>query len=189
MSDQEIVQQCQQGSLEAFDKLYERYFERIYRFVYYKTMHKQIAQDITSETFIKALDNIKSFRKKKGSFMAWIYSIARNNVINYYRKSSRALLVNDFWDLKIDQSLEFEQENTELLKKIKKQLFKLDSLQREIIILRVWQQLSYKEISAIVNKSEENCRVIFCRGIKNIRKEILLAIFVLPLIFCNYEIK
>lgn len=183
MSEQEIIKQCQQGALEEFDKLYERYFEKIYRFVYYKTMHKQIAQDITSETFVDALDSINGFKERKGSFTAWIYRIARNNVIDYYRKEKRTCLVNDFWDLKADQGLEIKQEKRELIKRVKDQLLKLDPLQREIIILRVWQELSYKEISQIVGKSEENCRVIFYRSTKSIRKEIVLTIFLLPLIF------
>jgi RNA polymerase sigma factor (sigma-70 family) len=178
MSEKELIQKCQQGRLEEFDKLYLLYFEKIYSFVYYKTMHKQIAQDITSETFLKALEGIKGFKTEKGSFSAWIYRIARNNVIDYYRKKDRSFSVNDFWDFKTESKIE---DNKDLMIKVKKELAKLEPLQREIVILRIWQQLNYKEISEIVGKKEQNCRVIFCRSLQKIRKEIILSIFLLSL--------
>src|SRR3990167_9293693 len=72
------VTKCQAGDTVAFGVLYDYYIDKIYRFVYYKTFVKEVAEDITSDVFHKALVKINSFDSSKGVFSAWLYRIARN---------------------------------------------------------------------------------------------------------------
>jgi len=172
----------QNGDPDAFAALYDAYVSRIYSFIYFKTHHRETAEDLTSKTFMKALDGLESFDAKKGSFSNWLYSIARNNVIDFYRIRKSEYDINDIWDLSSSDDVERDIEAKQKLEKIEKYLRKLKSEHREIIILRVWNEMSYKEISEIVGKSEASCKMIFSRSLKELKKEMplpLLLYFIL----------
>jgi RNA polymerase sigma-70 factor (ECF subfamily) len=167
---------------DEFSKLYDQYVKKIYNFIYYKTYHRETAEDLTSDTFMKALKNFDSFDTNKGSFSSWIYKIARNTVIDFYRTKKNNINIEDVWDLSEEEDLDSDFDAKERVKKVRKYLKKLKSDQREIIILRVWEGMSYKEISEIMNKTETSCRVSFSRTIKQLRKDMPLAIFLLLLL-------
>ena len=177
----QLVKKCQEGNSQEFGGLYEMYFGKIYRFVYYKTMCKQIAEDLVSKTFLKAFENIGQFNADKGSFSAWIYRIARNNVIDYYRVQKKDIDISDIWDLKTHENIEIDVENQEKIYELKESIQELTPKQREILILRIWDNLSYSEIAEITGKTEENCRVIFSRTIRGLRKNVVVCLFTLSL--------
>jgi len=177
--EEKIIKQCQQGDLEKFGDLYKAYFDKIYRFIYYKTHHKETTEDIVSQTFFKALDKIKNFDFKKGNFSSWLYLIARNLVIDYYRTEKASIDIYDIWDLTDDEDIERDAEIKEQLQKVRAYLKGLKGEYREIILMRVWGGLSYKKIAEIVGKSEPNCRMIFSRVINQLRKEEIFALLLL----------
>jgi len=179
----QLVKKCQKGNSEEFGNLYEMYLGKIYRFVYYKTMCKQVAEDLVSKTFLKAFENIGQFDADKGSFSAWIYRIARNNVIDYYRTRKQDVDISDIWDLKAGENIEVDVENQEKIDELKESIRELKPEQREILMLRIWDDLSYGEIADITGKTKENCRVIFSRTIRGLRKNIVLCLFALLLTF------
>ena len=85
VSEQEAIERCQRGDLAGFAVLYDSYVKKIYNFVYYKTMHRETAQDLTSQTFLKAVKNIGSFNAAKGSFSSWLYR-QRNLVERFFNR-------------------------------------------------------------------------------------------------------
>lgn len=164
--------------MERFAELYDAYVKKVYKFIYYKTLHKETAEDLTSETFFKALKNFKSFDSSR-SFSSWIYKIAQNTVIDYYRTSKRTENIDDIWDLKDeDDFLKRIDDKTEI-KRVKKHLSLLPSLQRDIIIMRIWQNMSYSEIAEVIGKSEDNCKVIYSRAIAKLRESIPIISLIL----------
>lgn len=183
--EKQIIQKCQKGDLEEFDRLYEYYFNKIYRFVAYRILDKQTAEDITSQTFFKALKGIKGFNADKGNFSSWIYRIARNNIIDYYRGNKSNLDISKMWKLRSDDDLENEVEIQEKMEQALNALKKLSKEHQEILIMRIWDNLPYKEIALITGKSEENCKVIFFRSIQRLRKEVVLSLIVMSLIIQN----
>jgi len=170
---------------KLFSNFYEEHVEKIYRFVYYKTHHKETAEDLTSQTFFKVLENIKNFNSKKGNFSSWLYSIAKNTVIDYYRTKRNETDVSDIWDLAGKQDIERDAEFREQLEKAEKYLKDFNAEQRDIILLRVWGDVPYKEIADIVGKSEANCKMIFSRAINQLRKEEVFALIVLLTLIKN----
>jgi len=181
-----ITLQCQKGNLQKFAELYNKYVEKIYKFIYFRTNHQTTAQDLTSLTFTKALENIKKFNPKKGTFQAWIYAIARHNVIDYYRTNKKTVNINDIWDLGEKPNLDKKIDLDQKLKQVRKKICKLDPDKRDIIIMRVWDELPYQEIAKIIGKSETNCRMIFSRAIKKLRQEIPLELLIL-ILSTNYN--
>lgn len=171
MSEQESIQACQRGELEYFENLYGAYVHDIYRFVYYRVRNKEIAEDITSDIFFKALKGIARFSEGQ-SFRAWIYTIARNTLIDHYRKHKDITsLDNDDAPDVIDESqnIEEEQHNVLLIEQVRTSLKQLSKAQQEIVIMRVWDELSYKEIAEITGKTEGNCKMIFSRAVGQLR--------------------
>lgn len=174
MTDEEsnIIISCQSGRLEQFALLYDSYVNKIYRYIFYKISHKETAEDLTSTVFIKALENIKKFDSSKASFSVWLYTIARNSIIDHLRTRKDTVDIENIFDLPISElnipdKIDLEQK----IKDIRKYLDKLNPDQREVVILRVWEGLSYKEIGAITGKTENSSKVMFSRVMSQIREE------------------
>lgn len=180
MKEKEIesIKACQSGDLSKFSYLYDTYIDKVYQFVYYRVQHKETAEDITSRVFMKSLDKIKSFKIDKGTFQAWIYQIARNSVIDHYRTAKNDIDITNIWDLASDEDVSRDIDVKDKLSQVDQYLSELKSEQREILIMRVWQGMSHKEIAQVLDKSEASCKMIFSRTINKLREEMPLALFI-----------
>lgn len=184
MEDNDIIyiERCKDGDGEAFAVLYDRYIDKIYRFVYYKVFEKETTEDIVSEAFYKAFKHIVGYDETKGSFSSWLYRIARNAVIDHYRGKKETANIEDVFESGYSERFSEKLDAKEIFKKISKHLESLSPKQREIIILRVWEDLSYKEIAEITGGSEGSVKMAFLRGIKDIREKfgpLALALLIL----------
>ncbi len=180
LSETDLIKNCQNGDKNSFSELYNRYIKKIYSFIYYKTWHKETAEDLTSQTFFKALRAINQCDSSK-PFSPWIYRIASNTVIDHFRQLKPTDNIDDIWDLSDQSDTHKDATNSIKLEKVKTYLKTLPNEQREIIILRLWQDLSYKEISEIIGKNEKNCKVIFSRALAKLRQSIKI-IFILVIL-------
>ncbi|MFA5355148.1 MAG: RNA polymerase sigma factor [Candidatus Paceibacterota bacterium] len=174
---------AQTVKIEDFGGVYDKYVRRIYNFIYYKTHHKETAEDLTSQTFAKALNKLSDFDGERGSFSSWLYAIARNNVIDFYRTRKSNINVEDVWDLADDTDIERDIEAAQKLQKVRKYLKALKPEQREVVLLRVWGDYSYREIAEIMGKTENNCKVLFSRTMKKLREDMPLSAFLSLLLF------
>ncbi len=181
-SENEILKSCQKGNFEDFAKIYDMYFKKIYVFIYHKTLHKESAEDITSEVFIKTLESINSYSFEKGTFSSWIFKIARNSVIDFFRTKKNHLNIDDIWDISSLEDIEYESEILLNYEKLQTHLKKIKTEHREILMMKLWQNLSYKEISEITGKSQDNSKKIVSRTIQKLKKEINLFLFFFLLI-------
>jgi RNA polymerase sigma-70 factor (ECF subfamily) len=170
-------------TLDNFPGLYDKYVGRIYNFVYYKTHHKETAEDLTSQTFMKAIKNLGQFSPAKGRFSTWLYQIARNQVIDFYRAKKNDANIEDIWDLSGEEDIPRDFDTAEKLKKVESYLKELRPEQREIVLLRVWEGLSYREIAEALGKDETHCRVIFSRALKTLKSRMPLAALLALLLF------
>ncbi len=168
-NEKDLIIRSQKGESAAFGRLYDKYIRTIYDFVYYKTCHKETAEDLTSQTFFKALKNMASVDSAK-PFASWLYKIAQNTVLDHYRTKRNNQDIDDIYDIADDTDIVSSLDIEEDSKHIKKYLEKLTPLERDIIIMRVWQELSYKEIAEIVGKSEASCKMSYSRSIKKLKE-------------------
>jgi RNA polymerase sigma-70 factor (ECF subfamily) len=168
-SDNELVAKIQAGQLDQFMALYDSYMDKIYRFLLYRINHRETAEDLTSQTFLKAFDAIGSFDVSKGTFQAWLYKIAYNLLVDHYRKSKPTLdLVYAEQTASNDKSEQLAEEYFNQ-KQVKELLQSLPEATQELIILRIWEELPYVEISKILNKSEDSLKMQFSRAISSLR--------------------
>lgn len=168
-----------------FGQIYDEYAERIYRFVYYKTYHRELAQDITSSVFLRAIEKQDQFSDKKGSMAGWLYTIARNLVTDHYRKEKDLLDIDDVWDLKSSDEVALDVENRAQMEELRTYLGELKAEQREVIILRIWMDLPYKEIAQTTGKSVASLKMSFARTVKHLKERMgesgFLALLMFPL--------
>ena len=153
------------------EKIYRIYFEDVYRFLLSLCENKDIAQDITSETFLKVINNSKKIENST-NIKAYIFTIAKNTYINYYKKNKLMVATDDIekFDLGIDSFEDSLLEN-ESIKTLKAAIDKLDDPYRTITKLRI-NNLSFKEIGKIYGKTSNWACVCYYRA-KEKLKDIL----------------
>lgn len=169
----EITERLRAGDRDAFTAVYDAYIRPIYRFIYYRTHHRQTAEDLTGQTFLKAWRHIRSFDPKKGSVGSWLYRIARNTVTDHYRGSGPLTVdIADVWDISDRQDVARDASVRLELERVGHQLAGLTPEQREIVLLRVWDGLSHREIAELLGKSEASCKMLFSRTLATLRRKL-----------------
>lgn len=183
MEESQLIKSCQEGNTEAFGGLYDLYVKKIYNFLYFRTHHKQTAEDLASTVFTKALEKIRQFDSSKAQFSTWLYQIARNSLIDHYRTLKSSENIEDAWDLPSQSNVERDADTMLALEKVKEQIKQLPALQRDIVIMRLWDGLSHAEISSILGITEGNSKVSFSRAVDKLRVEVgVIGLIVLLLI-------
>jgi RNA polymerase sigma-70 factor (ECF subfamily) len=158
------------SSKKDFEKIYDTYVERIYRFVFIKVNSTEIAEDLTSETFLRTWQKYKNKDNKIENIQAFLYQTARNLVIDYYRDKGRAQLISlDYVPLSDNNNVEEIVQKKSDLAKIKSALSKLNDDYQNIIIWHYIDDLSIEEISKMLNKSQGAVRVTLHRAIKSLK--------------------
>lgn len=175
-ADTKAVHRFQSGEVDAFGDLYDRYADAIFRFVLAKTRHRETAEDLTSQVFAKSLEHLPDFRPDEGGFRAWLYRIARNAIIDHYRTARPTTGLEDAWQVASGADTAKEAEARILLARVEKYLSILTAEQRDVVFLRLWQDLPYPEIGQILGKSEASCKMMLSRVLAKIRAEVLVAL-------------
>lgn len=144
----------------------------IYRFIYIKTLgNVQLAEDITQETFIKAWQKSDKFDITKGSLKTWLYTIARNLLIDYLRKAkNHTESINEFEEIKSAISIEKDAEQALLREEMLKSLKSLNQSDEDLIIMRFINELEIKEMAQILNKPENTVKVAIHRAVNKLKK-------------------
>ncbi|MDD2487636.1 MAG: RNA polymerase sigma factor [Candidatus Gracilibacteria bacterium] len=168
------------GDLSQFEGLYETFVRKIYDFLFYKTFDKELAEDLTQETFLKALKKIDSFHgASKGEFSSWIYTIAYNNYIDYLRTNKQIQEMDENTEeFSYVEKFGVNIDNNDKVDEIMTFLDYLGKANKDIVIMRLWDGLSYKEISEITGKSVDNCKKIVSRTISQIQSNIALMLLI-----------
>jgi len=160
------------GDVTAFGLLYDRHVDAIYRYVYYRVRDDAEAEDLTSDVFMRALKAMPRYEPRQ-AFLAWLYRIARNAVIDRARRGGRQVSFEDAIEHPTaDQIVE---PDTELLARsdgdaLRAALKKLTPLQQEVLVLRFIEGFSTQEIARIVGKREGTIRGIQFRAIGALRQ-------------------
>ena len=154
---------------------YNHYLPEIYKYVFYKVRNTNVAEDIVSDIFYKALKNIGKY-KHKGFFRAWLFTIARNTVTSYYRKNSRETLHAYDNDNDTDQPDPVTVEGIVSAKESRAELLNivasLPPNQQDALLLRYTGDLKLKEIAYILKKSEGAVKQLLYRGLRNLHSKL-----------------
>ncbi len=159
-----LVQRSQEGDSQAVATLYSLHYQRIYTFAFYRLNGDvPLAEDVTEEVFIRAFRMIGTFRWKGVSFGAWLVTIARNLIVDHLRRPEDLPLEETWLDSSIDPAKIVEQEMTH--KEMFRALQKLTPDQKDVIVLRFFEDFSLAETAKITGKTIEAVKRLQARAL------------------------
>ncbi|WP_316523384.1 ECF subfamily RNA polymerase sigma factor, BldN family [Kitasatospora brasiliensis] len=169
----ELVERAQAGESEAFGRLYDHYADTVYRYIYYRVGSRATAEDLTSETFLRALRRIGTFTWQGRDFGAWLVTIARNLVADHF-KSSRfrlevttgEMLDSNECERSPEESVLESLSNAALLEAVRR----LNPQQQECVTLRFLQGLSVAETARIMGKNEGAIKTLQYRAVRTLAR-------------------
>ena len=179
-SDQELIQIYVGGQESGLEALLNRYKSKIYTSIYMKVKDEYLAEDIFQETFIKIINTLKSGKyNEEGKFLPWAIRIAHNMIVDFFRKAKRAPNIVNADGFDIFEVLEFSDESAEskMLKQqvdvdLKKMIQKLPDDQKEVLIMRHFCDMSFKDIAEITEVSINTALGRMRYALSNLRKMI-----------------
>ena len=169
----DLVARAQAGESEAFGSLYDRYVDVVYRYIYYRVSNQSLTEDMTSETFLRALRRITSFTWQGRDFGAWLVTIARNIIADHFKSSRYKLEVTTGEMLDADRATDGPENevldnltNITLLEAVKM----LGAEQQECVVLRFLQGFSVTETALAMGKTDGAIKALQYRAVQSLKR-------------------
>ena len=178
LTDQELINAYLNGNTHSFSQLIERHKDKIFTSIYLLVKDRYLAEDLFQDLFIKIIDTIKAGRyNDEGKFLPWAMRIAHNLCVDHFRKLKRSPSIKTSDNNDIFEVLNFSEAGAEheimqgqTRDKIRQMIDLLPEDQREVIILRNYADLSFKEIATLTNSSINTCLGRMRYALLNLRK-------------------
>ena len=161
MCDRTLVSDYMNGNEKALERLIVRHKQKIYSFIFSKIQDRDIVEDIFQDTFIKVINTLKAGKyNEEGKFLPWVMRIAHNLVIDHFRKEKRTAMFKntdefDIFSVIGDHTLNAENQliKDQIDTDVQKLITKLPEEQKEVLIMRIYRDMSFKEIAESTNTS------------------------------------
>jgi RNA polymerase sigma-70 factor (ECF subfamily) len=169
---QALVDRAQRGDREAFASIYERLAPKVYSYLYHHANGRaHVAEDLVEDVFVKVLEKLGSYQNRGLPFASWVYRIAHNHLVDYFRTQPRqgVVSIDDCYHLvepHAERSLDQTLTHTELAKALKL----LTEDQRRVIILRFLQGLNIVETARVIGKTDDAVKKLQARGLMALRR-------------------
>jgi len=173
MSEEEarLIQQAKAGDPDAFAEIYDRYQPTIYRYIFYRVGDEATAEDLTSEVFVRLVEKIDGFTYRGRPLLAWLYTIARNLVTDYYRQSGPPHF------LPLEEGLVADSGNPEAAaehalaqQRLARAIARLTEDQRQVILLRFVEGLDNKTVAQVLGKPVGAVKALQHRALAALRR-------------------
>lgn len=166
-----LVQQAQKGDPLAYGRLFRKFYKKIYNYISFRVSQREDVEDLTTKVFLKGWENIQKYKEIGFSFSTWLYRIAHNLVIDYFRtyKISGELEEIEF-KLASENNFERRVEEKESMNLLREEIKKLPDLQGQVVLFKFIEDKNYKEIGEILGKDEGAIRALQFRAIKTLRE-------------------
>ena len=178
LSTVDLVEQAQNGDRTAFHRLADQFQPRIYRMIFFRTRSQMDAEDLTQEVMLKAYRNIGRLKSSE-VFPSWLYRIAINRVKDYYRKKQfRSLFgftsldeegFQETAELAVTPEVESGLAKKDFWRQIGRMLTRLTTMEKEVFLLRFFDQLTINEMSATLHKSESTIKTHLYRALRKLK--------------------
>jgi len=174
MDDSKLIKKYLSGDNRSFELLYKKYEKPLFSYIFRMTNNRENAEEVFQKTWIKVIEKMKSY-KEKGKFSSWLFSIGHNCTIDLLRKETRIkedyIISDDSFTIKEKdknpEQILVSDENRELLKTA---INKLPQEQKDVVLLRIYGDMSFKEISKVLNTPLNTVLGRMHYAVKNLRK-------------------
>ncbi len=166
---QELVERTKQGDKDAFASLYEQYVDAIYRYVYFR-VDADDAEDLVETVFVKAWEKIAGYKQTKDNFSSWLFRVAHNLVVDHYRsRKTVEAITEEYQEYRAEYHPKIVTERGIESDLLQKALKGLKDDYQQVLVLKYINELSNKEISALLDKSEGSLRILQFRALKALK--------------------
>jgi len=167
----DVIERARNGDVAAFGEIYDTHVESVYRYLLYRVREPSDAEDLTSEVFTRAFANIHRYRWQGKSFLAWLYTIARNAVTDRRRRDRPTVELDNAYGLAAEGPTAHDRavlgEEVDALRGAVKYL---TGEQQEVLVLRFIENMSSREVATILGKNEGAIRALQFRALGRLRK-------------------
>jgi RNA polymerase sigma-70 factor (ECF subfamily) len=162
------------ASEAAANELVSKYYKEVYAFVYKQTLDQELSLDLTQEIFISVLRSINNYDSKKASFRTWLYKLASNRLVDYYRsksyKDSQRIVTIEDYEFEDEYDMAISLEYKEDFEKVTTLVNDFDAGSQQIIRLKLFGEYTFQEIASIVMMPESTVKTKYYTALKRIRK-------------------
>jgi RNA polymerase sigma-70 factor (ECF subfamily) len=158
----------------TFEHYYNQFIGPIYRYIALRVSNRGEAEDLTSEIFLKVLEHFEDYDQTR-PFSNWIYTIAHNHVINYFKQHKTTLSLEDIEQLKLPSNIAAEYEIQDEMERVQKTMKQLSHEKQQLIEMRYMAGYSYKQMGEILEKEENTVKVATFRSIDELKKRSYIA--------------
>lgn len=163
-----LVRKAKGADASAQSRLISLFYTKIYRYIYYRVNQKEDAEDLTNDVFVRMLESLEN---QSGSFFAWLYQIASNRIVDYYRKKDVRKDTSEVGDaIEYFESDEKSIDKMFLQNELRKGIQQLTGEQQEVIVLRFIEGYQANEVAEMLNKTPTAIRQLQFRALKQLRK-------------------
>jgi RNA polymerase sigma factor (sigma-70 family) len=168
-----IIDKIPESIADTFARLYEEYMPKVFRYINYRVLDVDTAQDITENAFEKALINFEAYSSNRAEFSTWIFTIAKNTLIDYYRSSARENSKQKGADIQVKNhkgmNLDYQVIETEEMNTLQSYIAQLSAQEKEIISLKFGAEMTNRKIAKMLGLSESNVGTIVYRTVCKLR--------------------
>ena len=167
----DVIERARNGDRSAFAELYDTHVDSVYRYLLYRVREPADAEDLCSEVFTRAFANIHRYRWQGKSFLAWLYTIARNAVTDRRRRDRPTVEIDNAYGLAEDGPTAHDRAvHAEAVDALRGAVRHLTSEQQEVLVLRFVENRSSREVAKILGKNEGAIRALQFRALGRLRK-------------------
>ena len=165
-----LVEQAKAGDTEAFGQLYEASLDRVYQYIFFRVPDEQSAEDLTSQVFLKAWEKLDQYRPRS-PFLAWLYAIARNSVVDHYRSQRPAVALDDVAPVRSHEAgPDTATEQKFELESLRLAILQLTAEQQEVLILKFIAEFNTEEVARHMGKTQGAVRALQMRALQALAK-------------------
>lgn len=157
-----------------FETIYRQYFPKLYNYIFYRILSKEDAEDIVSNIFMKVANHLEKFDPKKASFSTWIYRIAKNTLIDFYRARKIDLSLDNEAAgvvVPVDFEEQLEQIASPRRQAIYEELSKLKERERLIVYYKFFEGCNNRQLAAMLDMNESTVGTVLARTLKKLRSD------------------
>jgi len=167
----DVIERARNGDRNAFAELYDTHVDSVYRYLLYRVREPADAEDLCSEVFTRAFANIHRYRWQGKSFLAWLYTIARNAVTDRRRRDRPTVEIDNAYGLAEDGPTAHDRAvHAEAVDALRGAVQHLTSEQQEVLVLRFVENRSSREVAKLLGKNEGAIRALQFRALGRLRK-------------------
>lgn len=169
-AEMRLLRQAQQGDEEAFAALYREHVQTIFRYIYHRVGDQPLAEDLTGDVFIKALEGLPSYQERGRPFLAWLYRIAHARVVDHYRRQGRQPSHSDLADqpLPVTPDMDEGLVRGQAAAVLRQAIAELTEEQQQVIMLRFVEGYPVEQVAGVMGKTANAIKALQHRALRSL---------------------